>query len=131
MKKLIAALFCSAFLLCSSVMADSRDKKTILRFQEEVELPGIVLPPGTYVFKVPDFNYRNIVQVYTEDESKLLTTLIGISAERLQGADRTSLRFGESRRASGDQLQRWFYPQEETGREFVYSKQHPSYIGSR
>jgi hypothetical protein len=131
MKKLIAGLFCSAFLLCSSVIADSRDKKTILRFQEEVELPGIVLPPGTYVFKVPDFNYRDIVQVYTEDESKLLTTLIGISAERLQGTDRTAVRFGESRQASGDQLQTWFYPQEETGREFVYSKQRSSHVGSR
>ena len=131
MKKLIATLFCSAFLLCSSLIADSRDKKTILTFQEEVELPGIVLPPGTYVFKVPDFNYRNVVQVYTEDESKLLTTLIGISAERLQGSDRTALRFGESRHASGDQLQTWFYPQEETGHEFVYSKQRSLHMGSR
>ncbi len=131
MKKIIAGLFCSAFLLCSSAMADSRDKKTILTLPEAVELPGVVLPPGTYVFKVPDFYYRNVVNIYSADETKLLATVIGVSAERLQGTDRTALRFGESRTESGGKLETWFYPQDKTGREFLYTKKGHSHVAAR
>ena len=131
MKKIIGTFICGLFLLCSSAMADPRNRKTTLTFHEAVELPGVVLPPGTYVFKVPDFYYRNIVQVYNADETKMLATVIGISAERQQGTDRTALRFGESRNASGDRLQTWFYPQEKTGREFLYARKHPSHLASR
>jgi hypothetical protein len=131
MKKIIGTFICSLFLLCSSAMADPRNKKTMLTFREAVELPGVVLPPGTYVFKVADFNYRDVVQVYNADESKILATVIGISAERQQTTDRTALRFGESRNASGDRLQTWFYPQEKTGREFPYTKKHPLHLAAR
>jgi hypothetical protein len=99
----------------------------MLTFREAVELPGVVLPPGTYVFKVADFNYRDVVQVYNADESKILATVIGISAERQQTTDRTALQLGESRNAPEDRLQTWFYPQEKTGREFLYTKKHPSH----
>jgi hypothetical protein len=132
MKKIISGFICSLFLLCSSAMADSRNKKTILTFREAVELPGVVLAPGTYVFKVADnFNYKNVVQVFTEDESKMLTTLIGIGAERVEGTDRTALRFGESRTGSEDRLETWFYPQEKTGRELIFSKKRPSRLAAR
>jgi hypothetical protein len=131
MKKIVAAIFCSIFLLCSAAMADARNKKTILTFHEAIELPGVVLPPGTYVFKVADFNYRNVVQVYTADESKILATILAISAERERTTDRTSLRFGERRNISEDQLRTWFYPQEKTGRELIPTKTNLPQLATR
>jgi hypothetical protein len=131
MKKIVAAIFCSIFLLCSAAMADSRNKKTILTFHEAVELPGVLLPPGTYVFKVADFNYRNVIQVYTADESKILATIIATSAEREQTTDGTALRFGERPNASEEQVRTWFYPQEKTGREFIYTKTPPARLADR
>jgi len=131
MKKIAAAIFCSIFMLCSAAMADSRNKKTILTFHEAVELPGVVLPPGAYVFKVADFNYRNVVQVYTADESKILATFLAISAEREQTTDRTELRSGERPNASEEQLRTWFYPQEKSGRELIYSKPKRAQLAQR
>jgi len=89
------------------------------------------LEPGTYVFKVPDFNYRHVVQVFNEDETKILATIIAISAERQNGTDRTALRFGESIRDLPEPLKTWFYPQEKTGREFIYSNDRVRQIASR
>lgn len=122
MKNIIVAMFCCALLFCSSAIGDTRNKKTIVTFREPVELEGMVLAPGTYVFKVPDFNYRHVVQVYTEDESRLLTTILAISSERERTTDRTAMRFSERPRAVPEQLQTWFYPHEKTGQEFIHHR---------
>ena len=55
----IAALTC----LCIAVMpcmvkADEWDKKTIFTFNAPVEVPGKVLTPGTYVFKLLNSSSR-------------------------------------------------------------------------
>jgi hypothetical protein len=129
--KMVAALFCVALFFSSSATADPRNKKTILTFRESVQLPGVVLAPGTYVFKVPDFNYRHVVQVFNADESKILATILAISDERQSGTDRTALRLGEGTRDLPEPLLTWFYPQEKTGREFIYSKERVRQIAAR
>ena len=129
--RIIAALFCAALFFSSSAAADPRNKKTVLTFRESVQLPGVVLAPGTYVFKVPDFNYRHVVQVFNADETKILATIVGIASERQNGTDRTALRFGEGTRDLPEPLQTWFYPQEKIGKEFVYSKERPRQIAVR
>ena len=62
-----------------SVRADEWDKKTVVTFDQDVEIPGQVLPAGTYVFKLMNSSSnRTIVQVWTYRESQLLATLITI-----------------------------------------------------
>src|SRR5688572_429792 len=121
--RIITALFCTALFFSSPASADPRKQKTILTFSQAVQLPGIELAPGTYVFKVPDFNYRHVVQVFNADETKLLATILAIASERQFGTDRTALRFGEARSDLPEPLLTWFYPQHKTGREFIYSKE--------
>src|SRR5260370_16356178 len=59
--------------------ADDWDKKTVVTFGQDVEIPGQVLPAGTYVFKLFRSNSdRFIVQVWSQDESQLLATLTTI-----------------------------------------------------
>jgi hypothetical protein len=121
--RLAITMFCAALFFSSLASADQRNKKTVLTFSQSVQLPGVSLPPGTYVFKVPDFfNYRHVVQVFNAEETELLATIIANSSERQFGTDRTALRFGEGVRDLPDPLQTWFYPQHKTGVEFIYSK---------
>jgi hypothetical protein len=68
-------LFLCAVLLCATlgpgVSADSWDKKTIVTFSDSVEIPGQVLPAGTYVFKLANsISDRHIVQIWTGDEAR-------------------------------------------------------------
>jgi len=47
--------------------ADEWDQKTVFTFSGPVEIPGQVLPAGTYVFKLADSpSDRNIVQVFQQ-----------------------------------------------------------------
>ncbi|HTA68434.1 MAG TPA: hypothetical protein VK776_09155 [Bryobacteraceae bacterium] len=49
--------------------ADEWDQKTVFTFSGPVEIPGQVLPAGTYVFKLADSpSNRNIVQIFSKDE---------------------------------------------------------------
>ena len=53
MRHSIATLIaCAALVTGLPVRADEGNQKTTLTFSEPVELPGIVLPAGKYVFKL-------------------------------------------------------------------------------
>ncbi len=124
----ITAWLCAFVLLCATLLlvgarADEWNKKTKLTFAEPVEVPGAVLPAGSYVFKLMDSTAnRNIVQIWNEDETKLLATIIAIPNERLQPTDKTVITFTERPSGSPEALQAWFYPGDSFGWEFAYPK---------
>jgi hypothetical protein len=102
--------------------ADAQDLTTQLTFSESVQIPGQILPAGTYVFKMANTgNYQNIVQIFNADESVLYATLHTVSAERLKPADDTVITLAG---APGEPvtLLKWFYPGNLVGNEFVYSR---------
>jgi hypothetical protein len=104
--------------------ADEWNKKTIVTFTRPVELPGVVLPPGTYVFKLLDsLSNRHIVQVFNEDESKIFTTILAIPNYRLNASGETIMTFDERPRGRAEALRAWFYPGDNFGQEFVYPKE--------
>jgi hypothetical protein len=103
--------------------ADEWDKQTVLTFNEPIELPGKILPAGTYVFRLADSQSdRNVVQVFTEDQKQLLATIMAIPAYRLEPTDKTVVTFDERPSGSPEALHKWFYPGDTYGFEFVYPK---------
>jgi hypothetical protein len=122
------ALF--AVLLCGTLVRGARasewDKKTIVSFRDAVEIPGQVLQPGTYVFKLLDSACnRNIVQVWNEEEDQLLATMLAISDERPLASNKGVFNLEQFSTDSTPALRSWFYPGETTGRRFVYP-QYPT-----
>jgi hypothetical protein len=104
-------------------MADEWDQRTIFTFSGPVEIPGQVLPAGTYVFKLADSSSdRNIVQVFNRDENHLYGTFLAIPDYRLQPADKTIITFDERPAGSPEAVKAWFYPGENYGHDFVYPK---------
>ena len=80
-----AAVLCAVFL--TAARADTWDKKTIVTFGDSVEIPGQVLPPGTYVFKLADSaSDCHIVQIWNEDQTQLLATILAIPNDCLGSA---------------------------------------------
>jgi len=116
-------------MLAPAAHADERNQATQLTFDQPVRIPsGVVLPPGTYWFKVgDDVMDRNIVQVFDANWSVIATT-IAIPAERQEVTDHTMLKMAEG--APGDPLilVKWFYPGRTTGHEFLYSAPTESQI---
>ena len=105
-----------------SVLADQWDKKTVVTFSDSVEIPGQVLPAGTYIFKLANFpSNRHIVQIWNADENEVLATIMTIPNVRLETPDDSLFEFDERPSDSPPALKVWFYPGNSTGEEFVYS----------
>ena len=122
-RRILLALSCALLFATIPASADEWNKKTVVTFNRPVELPGIVLPAGKYVFKLLDSpSDRHIVQVFNEDETKLLTTILAIPNYRLEPTSETVMRFGERPEGAPDTLRAWFYPGNTFGQEFVYPK---------
>jgi hypothetical protein len=89
-----------------------------------VEIPGQVLPAGTYVFKLMRNNSnRNIVQIWTAHESYLLSTLItvGDSYPNPSGDPYFVLDMSGTEEGYPPVVASWFFGGGNEGRDFVYS----------
>lgn len=122
-KKALMLLGCGLLFAVFSANADQWNKKTVVTFNRPVELPGVVLPAGTYVLKLLESPAdRHIVQVFNEDETKIFTTVLAIPNYRLEPTGETVLRFAERPPGLPEALRAWFYPGDNFGQEFVYPK---------
>jgi LPXTG-motif cell wall-anchored protein len=119
---LLAITMFSATVL-SSARADTWDKKTVVTFNQAVEVPGKVLPAGTYTFQLLDSpSDRHIVQIFNADGTHIITTILAINNYRLEPTGDTVMKFSERAGDSPDALRAWFYPGDNFGQEFVYPK---------
>jgi len=119
-------------LLCFTIIpssgADVGNKKTFVTFNEAVEVPGQVLPAGTYVFKLADsLSDRHIVQIWNADENHLFATILAIPAQRLEASGDSAFELEERPGDSPMALKFWFYPGDTIGQEFAYSYRQSSY----
>jgi len=103
--------------------ADEWNQKTIFTFTGPVEIPGQVLPAGTYVFKLLNSSSnRHIVQVFNQDENQVFGTFLAIPDFHLQPASEPIIKFHERAEGSPEAIKAWFYPGRNYGHEFVYPK---------
>ncbi len=106
-----------------SAQADTWNKKTVVTFSQAVEVPGKILPAGTYTFQLLDSQSdRHIVQIFNADGSQIIATILAINNYRLQPTGDTVMKFSERPADSPDALRAWFYPGDNFGQEFVYPK---------
>jgi hypothetical protein len=127
--KNVKAVFCllAVTLLGATVLpsarADEWNKKTVVTFSQAVEVPGKILPAGTYTFVLLDSpSDRHIVQIFNADGSQIITTILAINNYRLRPTGETVMKFSERPGDSPEALRAWFYPGNSFGQEFVYPK---------
>ena len=109
---------------------DTHDR-TFLTFSNAVELPGMRLEPGTYLFKLADTATRNVVQVMSQDEKQMLGQWFFAPAQRQDVTDDNVVVFRETSAGSTPAIQYWYYPSEKTGKEFMYPKDQALRIAQR
>jgi len=119
----LALLAVGAALFAPAARADDWDKLTVMTFNDPVEIPGKVLPAGTYVFKLLDSQTdRIIVQIFTEDQKQLVATILAKPDYRDEPTSETMVTFDERPSGSPEALHSWFYPGDNYGFEFVYKR---------
>jgi hypothetical protein len=134
--KLIATACFTAMLAVVTTTVAAQDfntnERTFLTFSNTVELPGVTLQPGTYLFRLNDSqSNRHIVQVLSQDEKQIHATILAVPAERLEVTGENVVTFRESAEGATPAVQYWYYPGDRIGHEFVYPKDQAIKIAAR
>jgi hypothetical protein len=120
----LLGLIVMAGLMTIQAEAQTFDKRTTVTFNNPMEVPGQVLPAGTYTFTIVNsYGMRNIVQIWNKDKTNLITTILAIPNYRLEATEDTMIEFKERPANQPQALKAWFYPGHGYGVEFVYPKQ--------
>lgn len=107
--------------------ADAFDQLTQVTFSAPVQIPGQVLPAGTYTFQQADPEDLNLVRIFSANRRVLYATLLTMPTDRVQAGD-TTIVLAKPQGGDTEMLVKWFYPGTLTGHEFVYSKQQEQEI---
>ena len=103
--------------------ADESNQATTITFSQPIQIPGQVLPAGTYLFKLANSDTnQKLVQVFSADGT-LYATLQTIATDRPEPTGHTEVTLAKQGTGQPDVLLKWFYPGHEIGNEFLYPKQ--------
>jgi hypothetical protein len=120
---LCGAIALAAVVLVPGARADEYNKLTYLTFSGPVQVPGVTLPAGTYMFKLADpESGRRAIQIWDEKGTELFTTLLTIPDEQAAAQDDPVVLFTERPSGSPQAIKSWFYPGDRVGQEFIYPK---------
>ncbi len=122
MAALLVAVLVSA--LSPFAMADVANKQTKVTFSGPVEIPGKVLPAGTYTFRILDnVRARNVVEILNKGGQHLEAMLLTIPSYLQHPASGTIIRFQERPSNTPQAVKAWWYPGDNYGRQFVYPRE--------
>jgi hypothetical protein len=110
-------------LATSSIGAIPNAKKTThFTIGKAVQLPGVALPAGSYVFEVvnPETS-ANVVRVTSRDRSKVYLMQATLPVERPRSRDmKPRIVLGEAPAGQPATVRSWFSDGETIGRAFIY-----------
>jgi hypothetical protein len=127
---LAAAAFTAAFLAAATTASaqDSNvDQRTFLTFSGPVQMPGITLPAGKYVFKLAPTALHNVMQVFDGEEKHIIGQWFFVPANRTseeqsRANGKPVVMFREMPEGFTPAVHFFFYPTDLTGKEFIYPK---------
>jgi hypothetical protein len=119
----ILALLLAFVIMPLVLRADDNDQATKFTFSQAVQIPGRVLPAGTYWFQLADTNDRMIVRVFAADHVTPLATLLTVDSQRPEGNDDVAVTLADRGPSQPEAIVAWFYVGDTNGHEFLYSKQ--------
>ena len=102
--------------------ADDWNQTTRFTFSQPVQIPGQVLPAGTYRFQLANTDNRHLVQIFREDRTPV-ATLYSIARTRDGRAAEAAITLADRGKTHPSVIVAWFFVGEAEGHEFVYPKQ--------
>jgi hypothetical protein len=107
-------------MLAGKARADESNQAVQVKFSQSVQIPGQVLPAGTYWFA--DTVDRQTVQILSEDRSKSFGFLQTVNRQRPEASGGVAFTIAERGLTDPAAVIAWFYPGHTTGHEFVYPR---------
>src|SRR5262245_47894696 len=113
----VLAVLCLV-VLAPKAQAQLLNEKLRVTFSAPVEIPGRVLPAGTYVFMALEPGH--VTRILSADERTVYGTFLTIPEDRLEPVEKPTIILGENPTGTPEKVEAWFYPGDSTGSEFMY-----------
>ncbi len=131
---LATAVLCGAGLVASAVRADGDvdgpGKKATVAVQAPMEVPGMVLNPGSYVFKQSGSQSGwTIVQIFDATESNLITTVLAYANPKISNNGQTVMMY-TAPGSNAQTLEAVTFPGDAAPDQFAYPAAEADRIGA-
>jgi hypothetical protein len=118
---LLGSMISFGLLFGMTAYGDEANQQTTIKLSAPLQVPGQVLPAGTYTFQLADDGFDlNLVQIFNSDGTKLYGTFETVATDRAHASSDTTITLAEQGSKRPDALVKWFYPGTEIGHEFIY-----------
>src|ERR1700719_108871 len=100
-------------IILPSARADEFDQATKMTFNQPVQIPGRILPAGTYWFvlaKTETTSYQHVVRVFSLDRSILYAPLLTIETQPATPAAKTVVTLADRGPDQPKAIVSWLYP---------------------
>jgi hypothetical protein len=118
----IVGLMLALTIMLPVVHADDWSQTTRFTFSQPVQIPGRVLPAGTYRFQLADDDSRHLIQIFREDRT-LVATLYSIPRLRDGRSADAAITLANRGPAQPQAIVAWFFAGETQGHELLYPRQ--------
>lgn len=113
--------------LAPAAHADTTNERTQVTFSAPVQVPGRVLPAGTYTFQLmSNRSDIHVVRIFNRNRTKVYDTFVAIPTYRKHATGKPVIVLKKPFPNSPAVVQKWFYPGTHYGQEFTYKHALPT-----
>jgi hypothetical protein len=116
--------FLLAFLIVLPVVrADEWNQATLFTFSQPVQIPGHVLPAGTYLFEIVNNFNHEIVRISNADRTNVIAVIQARPTQQKGLSGKAAIVLAERGESQPEAIVAWSYPGRVEGHQFLYPKQ--------
>ena len=116
--------FALAFLIVLPVVrADEGNQATLFTFSQPVQIPGQVLPAGTYLFEIVNNFNHEIVRISNADRTNVIALIQARPTQQKGLSGKAAIVLAERGMSQPEAIIAWSYPGRVEGHQFLYPKQ--------
>ena len=113
-----------AFLIALPVVrADEWNQATLFTFSQPVQIPGHVLPAGTYLFEIVNNFNHEIVRISNADRTNVIAVIQARPTKQKGLSGKAAIVLAERAVLQPETIVAWSYPGRAEGHQFLYPKQ--------
>ena len=112
----------ASFIVLPVVRADEWNQATLFTFSQPVQIPGQVLPAGTYLFELVNSFNHEIVRISNGDRTNVIAVVQARPTQQKGLAGKAAIVLAE-RGEQPEAIVAWTYPGCVEGHQFLYPKQ--------
>jgi len=111
------------FIVLPVVHADEWNQATFFTFSQPVQIPGRVLPAGTYLFELVNSFNHEMVRISNADRTNEIAIIQARPTQQKGLSGKSAIVLAERGVSQPEAIVAWSYPGHVEGHQFLYPKQ--------